>query len=176
MLTIFALLLSSFVAADDRYGVFQTYDDMCGIYEQNEKEISEENPITQELNNESIRKTSSRGTCSNEWVCGEWEPCNSMGYQTRQCYDKWQCEEITKLPLLYKECSTDNNVIVNVDESIDSNQEEVIIMPEQEEISNSNNAITGAVVGGKSASWLWILIPIGTIAILLFFGYRKKRN
>ena len=181
LLTLFVLLLSVPVIADNRYGVFPIYDDVCGISEEdeettNETEFSEEIPDKQELNDESLKR-SSGGTCMHEWICSEWEPCNSRGYQTRQCEDKWQCEEIRKLPQLYRECETESNMVIEVEETIDSNQEQIINIPEQEKITPSNNnAITGAVIGGMKTTWLWLLIPLGLTGFLLLLAYRKKSN
>ena len=72
------------------------------------------------------------GICVAEWKCGEWSKCIG-GIQTRRCRIAGTCQYYEEIPIMIKECETEEEKYIGEVEKINEEVEKQIIKPAPKE-------------------------------------------
>ncbi len=178
------------VAEDSRHGVFPTNLDTC-TYGANNSTGNQTNSTdtnqsttntktTSKIVKVSSGSSSSGGWCAPSWECTAWGPCQDSGYQFRVCTDKWDCGTVKGIPTEFRVCGDKK---VKSDDSGAStlevkpkvlSGEPVLIDTLAEPEDESNNELTGAVIGGNSGNWIWVAL-LGALILGLFGLYFARK-
>lgn len=104
--------------------------------------------------------TSVNSDCTPDWYCSEWEDCLASK-QKRTCIDNNNCGVEDAKPLESQSCE-----ILSLEDSIKIEQRS----------DSAFNRITGAVIGGGIATWIFFIVLVGLIAGLFFFVIAKRKS
>ena len=172
IIAIMVIILSGFVSADDRTGIFPINSEQCTY---------EEIPENNETSNETIIiiqevKQNNGGNhvwCAPKWKCTEWTECSEEGIQTRTCYDEYDCQVENNPPITEQGCAYTEKELEGFENEETKTRQ--IIIEETELLSEeTNNQITGAVTGGGSGNFIWLIILIALISGMYIFVLKRK--
>jgi hypothetical protein len=114
--------------------------------------------------------------CTPYWICDDWSSCE-YGFQTRDCRDLADCEDVEDIPVQTKRCDDPEEYEVANEEINEQQGRQVVSVQEplQEQAENLSN-VTAALPEDEPQEQASILVGLLIVAVFAVIGILVGRS